>query len=96
MYHVFLGQRLRLLLLPPKAHKFIQITESTQASKGPKKTKGPGERAMQNKAPRGRSRSVGECRGVSGIRGAAPELFWAHRGEIRVMENLGSGRNCDK
>ena len=57
----------------------------------------PGERRnIQNKASPGRSRSGGECGGVAGVRGTAPEPEWGPRGEIRVMENIGSECNFDK
>ena len=38
----------------------------------------------------------GECRGVAGVRGTAPEPVWGPRGEIRAMENIGSECNFDK
>ena len=44
----------------------------------------------ENKASRGRPRSGGECRGVSSVRGTAPEPVWALRGEKRMMDNIGS------
>ena len=57
----------------------------------------PGERRnIQNKASPGRSRSGGECGGVAGVRGTAPEPEWGPRGEIRAMENIGSECNFDK
>ena len=43
-----------------------------------------------------RPRSGGECGGVAGVRGTAPEPEWGPRGEIRAMENIGSECNFDK
>ena len=51
---------------------------------------------IQNKASRGRPRSGGECGGVAGVRGTAPEPEWGPRGEKRTMENVGSECNFDK
>ena len=51
---------------------------------------------IQNKASRGRLRSGGECRGVAGVRGTAPEPVWGPRGEKRAMENIGSQCNFDQ
>ena len=33
---------------------------------------------------------------IAGVRGTAPEPEWGPRGEIRVMENIGSECNFDK
>ena len=52
--------------------------------------------AIQHKASRGRLGSGGECRGVSRVRGTAPQPVWGPRGEKRVMENVGSECNFDK
>ena len=43
-----------------------------------------------------RPRSGGECGGVAGVRGTAPEPEWGPRGEKRAMENIGSECNFDK
>ena len=51
---------------------------------------------IQNKASRGRLWSGGECRGVSRVRGTAPQPVWGPRGEKRAMENIGSECNFDK
>ena len=50
----------------------------------------------ENKASRGRPRSGGECRGVAGVLGTAPELVWGPRGEKRAMDKIESECNFDK
>ena len=50
----------------------------------------------KNNTSRGRPRSGGECAGVAGVRGTAPEPEWGPRAEIRAMENIGSECNFDK
>ena len=76
--------------------KFRSFQKPNRIARTLKKRKGPGERTIQNKASRGRPRSGGECRRVSGLRGTAPEPVWGPRGEKRAMENVGSECNFDK
>ena len=76
--------------------KFRSFQKPNRIARTLKKRKGPGERTIPNKASRGRPRSGGECRGVAGVRGTAPEPVWGPRGEKRAMENVGSECNFGK
>ena len=75
-------------LKPPKAHKLFKFTESTQALKARKRTRGPNEITIQNKAPRQYPGNTPSSKGS----GMAPgPCLGAQRRKIRLFKTIDLG-----
>ena len=75
-------------LKPPKAHTILKFTESTQALKARKRTRGPNEITIQNKAPR---QCPGNTPSSKGSGMAPGPCLGAQRRKIRLFKTIDLG-----
>ena len=75
-------------LKPPKAHKLFKFTESTQALKARKRTRGPNEITIQNKAP---WQCPGNTPSSKGSGMAPGPCLGAQRRKIRLFKTIDLG-----